>query len=159
MSSIKKPKLLVMDVDGTLTDGKIYMGTQGELLKAFHIKDGLMIARLSGHNVIPVILTGRTSEITANRCKELGISEIYQGHTDKMAIFQKFPEIYHCSFEDIAYIGDDINDLACMKLCGLTGCPEDAADEIKEISTYQCKKRGGEGAVRDFIDWFLKESR
>ena len=148
-----KIKLLVMDVDGTLTDGKIYMGENGEVMKAFNVKDGYAIAHmLPEMGIIPVIITGRKSKIVENRAKELGITELYQGVGDKLAVLKNVAEKYNVSPDEIAYIGDDINDLDCIEYCGVTACPADAVEEVKRIATYVCKKNGRDGAVREYID-------
>ena len=153
-------KYLVMDVDGTLTDGKIYMSNTAEMIKAFNIKDGCGIHDiLMPDGVIPVVITGRTSDIVANRCKELGIIEIHQGVKDKT---EKLLQITK-DLEVVAYIGDDINDLACMELIkaagGVVGCPADAVEKVREISDYIALHKGGEGAVRDFIEWLLLSNK
>lgn len=148
-----KIKLLVMDVDGTLTDGKIYMSENGEVMKAFNVKDGYAIAHmLPEMGIIPVIITGRKSKIVENRAKELGITELYQGVGDKLAVLKNVAEKYNASPDEIAYIGDDINDLDCIEYCGVTACPADAVEEVKRIATYVCKKNGRDGAVREYID-------
>lgn len=149
-------KYLVMDVDGTLTDGKIYMSPSGEATKAFNIKDGCGIHDiLIPAGIIPVIITGRESQIVMNRCKELGITEVYQGISNKL---EKLKEVA-IDLSTVAYIGDDINDLVCMKTVrdagGKVGCPSDAVDNVKEISDYIAQHSGGNGAVRDFIEWIL----
>ncbi len=151
-------KYLVMDVDGTLTDGKIYMSNEGEVCKAFNIKDGLGIHNiLIPSGIIPVIITGRTSRIVANRCKELGIVLLYQGITNKLEKLHDL--IGKKAYDKIAYIGDDINDLSCMLYVktngGLVGCPADAVQEVKNIANFVSTKNGGEGAVREFIEWIL----
>jgi len=149
-------KYLIMDVDGTLTDGKIYMGSEGEVMKAFSIKDGCGIHDLlipSG--VSPVIITGRKSGIVEKRCIELGISMIYQGIPNKL---EKLGEITR-DFSEIAYIGDDINDLVAMKAIkkagGVTGCPSDAAGQVVDIADFVALRKGGDGAVREFVEWLL----
>lgn len=145
--------MLVMDVDGTLTNGKIYMGENGEVMKAFDIKDGYAIAHmLPEMGIIPVIITGRTSKIVENRAKELGITELYQGKVNKLDTLLSVIEKYGCKKENVAYIGDDLPDIPCMKECGCVGCPADAVDEVKEISDYVCKNVAGHGAVREFIE-------
>ena len=147
-----------MDVDGTLTDGKIYMSPSKEIMKAFNIKDGYGIHDiLIPTGIIPVIITGRSSEIVLNRCQELGISEIYQGVNNKV---KKLNDIIN-DLSTVAYIGDDLNDFSCMEAVkangGLVGCPADAVKEIKEIADYVARHNGGEGAVRDFIEWLLSQ--
>ena len=150
-------KYLVMDVDGTLTDGKIYMGNQGEVFKAFNIKDGCGINDvLRQKGIEPIIITGREAEIVLNRCKELKITRVYQG------IHNKLNKLYEITdkLNTVAYIGDDINDLSCMipikEAGGLVGCPKDAANQVLAISDYVAEHNGGDGAVRDFIEWIVR---
>jgi 3-deoxy-D-manno-octulosonate 8-phosphate phosphatase (KDO 8-P phosphatase) len=150
-----KIKILVMDVDGTLTDGKIYIGSEGEMLKAFNVKDGLGISKLRTHNIIPAIITGRESEILKRRSEELKIEELYQGEENKIEKLKELVERYRCSFSEVAYIGDDENDLECMKVCGFTCCPADAVDSVKKEVNFISSKTGGNGAVREFIDKIL----
>lgn len=155
---MKKVKYLIMDVDGTLTDGKIYMSDTGELMKAFNIKDGCGIRDiLIPKGIIPVIITVRSSEIVLNRCRELGITEVYQGVTDKLLQMQMIVN----DMSEVAYIGDDINDIQCMKIIkragGFVGCPNDATPIIKEIADYVSPYNGGDGAVRDYIDFLVFE--
>ena len=153
----KKIKLLVMDVDGTLTDGRIYIGAQGEMMKAFDVKDGYAIAQiLPQAGVTPVIITGRNSAIVEERAKELHITELYQGVTDKLGKLKAVAKKHAVSSNEIAYIGDDLNDLECIKYCGYTGCPNDAVGEIKAKVSYVCSNNGGRGALRVFVEWFLK---
>lgn len=151
-----KIKLLVMDVDGTLTDGKINMGPDGELFKSFNIRDGYGINEmLPAHGIVPAIITGRTSKIVENRAKELHITELYQGKHDKLDTLKALMEKYHCTRENIAYIGDDILDIVCMKECGLVGCPADACQQVKELAQCVCANKGGDGAVREFIEYVI----
>lgn len=149
-------KYLVMDVDGTLTDGKIYMAPTGEAMKAFNVKDGYGIHDIIiPAGIIPIIITGRESKIVFNRCKELGITEVYQGVNNKTEKLRTLVD----DFSLVAYIGDDNNDFLCMdsvkKFGGIIGCPEDAINEVKEISDFVAPHKGGEGAVRDFIEWLF----
>jgi 3-deoxy-D-manno-octulosonate 8-phosphate phosphatase (KDO 8-P phosphatase) len=148
-----KIKILFMDVDGTLTDGKIYMGENGEVMKAFDIKDGYAIAHmLPEMGIIPVIITGRTSKIVENRAKELGITELYQGRNDKLDVMFEVMKKYNCEKENCAYIGDDVFDIPCMKECAIAACPVDAVQEVKDVCQYVCKNVAGHGTVRDFIE-------
>lgn len=151
-----KIKLLVMDVDGTLTDGKINMGPDGEVFKAFDIKDGYGINEmLPSHGIVPAIITGRTSQIVENRARELHITELYQGKHDKLDTLLSLMEKYECSRENVAYIGDDVLDIVCMRECGLVGCPADACGQVKEIAHFVSLKNGGDGAVREFIEYII----
>ena len=109
---MKKIRLLVMDVDGTLTDGKIYMGNHGEVFKAFNIKDGYGINELLPlHSIVPVIITGRKSAITERRAEELHVTEVFQGRHDKLEALQEVMKKYGCNKENTAYIGDDTLDI------------------------------------------------
>lgn len=152
---MKDIRMLVMDVDGTLTDGKIYMSATGELIKAFNIKDGYAIARLRDYGIEPVIITGRSSEIVKQRCTELKIKELYQGIENKNYKLRDVCEKQHVELRQVAYIGDDLNDLPCMKICGYAACPSDAMTQVKESVSYVCQAKGGDGAVREFIDHII----
>ena len=155
---MKRIKVFVMDVDGTMTDGKIYMGSIGELFKAFDIKDGYGIHEiLPRYHVKTVIITGRTSQIVDNRAKELEIDYVLQNVKDKKRAIVDLANEIGCSLDEIAYIGDDIIDLEPMELCGVSGCPADAARDIKSIADHISDKCGGYGAVRDFIEWLVAE--
>ena len=147
-------KMLVMDVDGTLTDGCIYMGPDGEAMKAFNCQDGYAIAQiLPKMGITPVIITGRSSAIVANRAAELKIVHLYQGIADKLPKLRAVAEELGAAAEEIAYIGDDLNDFACLRYCGLTGCPADAVPEVRNLVDYVCGRNGGRGAVREFVDY------
>lgn len=150
---------LVCDVDGTLTDGKIYMSPTGEAMKAFNIKDGCGIHDiLIPHHIVPVIITGRESKIVENRCKEIGIEEVHQGVKDKL------DELFLVTSDlaTVAYIGDDINDLKVMEAVkaagGVLGAPRDAVKMVLDIADYICPHDGGDGAVRDFIEWIVERN-
>ena len=145
-------QILVMDVDGTLTDGKLYYNENGESMKAFNVKDGYGIVRFIQAGGIPVIITGRQSGIVEQRCKELGIKEVYQGVADKLDKLKMIETKFNASSDQIAYIGDDLTDLECIKYCGYSACPQDAVEEIKCIVDYVSKCKGGHGAVREIID-------
>ena len=157
MNNMKNIKYLVMDVDGTLTDGKIYMGNDGEMMKAFSIKDGYGIHDIAMKaGIIPVIITGRISQIVLNRCNELGIKEIHQGISNKIEKLLSFTT----DLSKVAYIGDDLNDLSCMipvkEAGGVVGCPHDAVRKVIELADFVTEHNGGDGAVRDFIEWLVK---
>lgn len=150
---MKQIKMLAMDVDGTLTDGRIYIGQNGEVMKAFDVRDGYGIANILPRlGIIPVIITGRKSEIVEQRARELQITELYQGVTDKLEQLKSVAGKYGIGSESIAYMGDDLNDLECLLYCGLSACPGDAMVQVKQVSDYISGFHGGRGAVRDFID-------
>lgn len=151
-----------MDVDGTLTDGKIYMGQNGELFKAFDIKDGFAIKEmLPTMGIVPVIITARESQIVEHRCMELGITELHQGCRDKIDKLRKVLKSYGqidnnvYDLSNVAYIGDDILDLQCIEPInnngGFTACPADAAEEVLSVVSYKCIKNAGNGAVRELV--------
>ena len=153
-------KYLVMDVDGTLTDGKIYIGTEGEIFKAFDVKDGYAIHYiLPEYGITPVIITGRNSVILEKRCAEIGIKLLFQGVSDKIAVLRDV--VKGASLDCVAYIGDDLNDLECMQLIkeegGLIGCPSDAIKQVKATASFQSSKTGGNGAVREFIEELINK--
>ena len=161
-------RFLVMDVDGTLTDGKIYMGNDGELFKAFDIKDGYGISLLlPQHGIVPVVITARESKIVEHRCKELNITEIHQGTRAKLECLLHILERYssvdnvHYTLANVAYIGDDLLNLQCIRPIkqsgGLTGCPADAAQSVADICDYISTHKAGDRAVRDFIEHIILE--
>lgn len=161
---MSKIKLLFMDVDGTLTDGKIYMGQDGEILKAFDIKDGCgILLLLPKYHIVPVIITARTSKILSRRCKELNISELHQGVQDKLKIMKEIVSAYSCDLSSTAYIGDDLPDIPCMKAVkkagGLVLCPFDAIPEIKVMSDFISGYKAGDGAVRDCINFLIQNNK
>ncbi len=161
-------KYLIIDVDGTLTDGMIYMGDNGEMFKAFNIKDGAGIKDiLPKYGICPIIITARSSTILKRRCDELGVNFLYQGVRDKIG---KLNELLNeqsnksdndYSLSNCAYIGDDILDLQCMipihNAGGIVGCPADAVKQVKDVSDFVSLKDGGKGAVRDFIEYITSE--
>lgn len=147
-------KLLVMDVDGTLTDGSIFMGNHGEIMKRFNCKDGYGIGHILPElGIIPVIITGRQSEILVKRCEELKVEYLVQNCEDKIGALLKILDKLGIQLNEAAYIGDDLNDYEVMKQVGVRGCPADAVKEIKDICEFVCKADGGRGAVREFIEW------
>ncbi|UUV18847.1 HAD-IIIA family hydrolase [Fusobacteria bacterium ZRK30] len=154
---MKDIKLVVLDVDGTLTDGKLYIDNNGVETKAFHVKDGMAIAQGIKNGLDILILTGRESKIVEVRAKELGITEIYQGIKDKKTKIEEVLKDKNLNYNNVAYIGDDINDLEVMKLVGYSGCPRDAVKQIRGISDLISEYNGGEGAVREIIEIILEK--
>lgn len=150
-----KYRLLVMDVDGTLTDGRLYIGNSGEIMKAFDVRDGYGIVRFRQSGGIPAIITGRRSEIVERRCEELGITELHQGAKDKLSSLREMADRLKTRREEIAYIGDDENDIDCMDFAGFSACPRDAAESVRRRVDYVCSADGGRGAVRELIDHIL----
>lgn len=143
-----------MDVDGTLTDGGIFISDSGEAMKQFYVRDGYAIRHiLPEMGILPLIITGRKSEIVERRCRELDIVHLRQGSRNKIKDLKEILAEEQIAIEETAYIGDDVNDLDCMRSVALAGCPVDAVPEIKEIADFVAQAEGGRGAVREFIEW------
>ena len=153
----KKIRYLILDVDGTMTDGGVYLDSQGNELKKFSIKDGagILLARQGGIQVM--ILTGRESLCVTQRAQELHIPYVFQNVKKKKEFLREFFRERQVSREEAAYIGDDLNDLGAMGLAGITACPRDAAEEVKKSCTLILESRGGEGAVREFAELLLEK--
>lgn len=145
-------KLIVLDVDGCMTDGKIIYSQDGIELKNFHVKDGFAIVNWIklGHHV--AIITGRDSKIVKNRANELGIKHLYQGVKDKEKILRELIFSLGLSFEEVACIGDDLNDINMLNLAGESFTPNDGAKEVQEIVGTILSRKGGNAAVREMID-------
>ena len=151
-----KIKMFIMDVDGTLTDGNIYISAEGVEIKAFNVKDGYGIKEILPRlGIIPVIITARESEIVNKRARELNVNEVYQGVANKEEIYEMIKEKYCLSDEEIIYMGDDLNDLEIIKKVRFSACPKDAVETIRKECTYVSEKNGGQGAVRDIIEKYL----
>ena len=146
----------IFDVDGVLTDGKIHVTQTGEMLREMHIRDGFAMkaAVESGYKVC--IISGGSNEGVRIRLRNLGITDIYLATPDKVATYKEYIELYQIKPENVLYMGDDIPDFHVMQLVALPTCPQDAAPEIKEISTYISHINGGKGAVRDVIEQVMK---
>lgn len=153
---MKNINTIFLDVDGTLTDGKIYLDNGENEFKAFNVKDGLMAAAAIKLGYDVIIMTGRKSKVVARRAAELGIEEYYQGVRNKKELLEQLMAEKKFDYDNLAYIGDDLNDLAVMKKAGFAGCPADAAVEVKEISDLISEFKGGDGAVREILSHLLK---
>ena len=130
------------------------------MMKAFDIKDGYAIHEmLPEHGIKPIIITGRESKIVENRARELGVTLVFQNIKDKLSQLKKIVDENSITLEEIAYIGDDISDLDCIKACGIGGCPADASEEIKQNADFISEKFCGSGAVRDFAEWIISGGR
>lgn len=152
---LQKIKYLVIDVDGTMTDAGIYYDEHGNELKKFCTKDaaGFFAAHQAGIQIL--VLTGRECAATTRRMTELKVDYLVQNCKDKVTYLKQFIEEKGIATEEIGYLGDDLNDLPGMQLCGFAGCPADACVEIKEYADYIAVANGGAGAVRDIIQYIL----
>jgi 3-deoxy-D-manno-octulosonate 8-phosphate phosphatase (KDO 8-P phosphatase) len=151
-------ELIVLDVDGTLTDGKIYYSNTQDEIKAFNIKDGLMIKSWNTLGKKSAIITGRVSKIVERRAKELDITFVSQGIRDKKSELEKIVEELGISLNQVAVIGDDMNDFSMLKLVEKSFAPYDANNFIYDFVNYPLTKKGGEGAVAEMIEILLKEN-
>lgn len=152
----EKIKLLICDVDGVFSDGRIYLGNQGEELKAFHTKDGFGIKAILKLGIDVAIITGRQSNIVKNRMEALGVPYIYQGEEDKLTVYQSLLEKLNITASDVAYIGDDVVDLPIIQTCGLGIAVNDAHPLVLEGADLITQTKGGFGAVREICDLFLQ---
>ncbi|MCI0494309.1 HAD-IIIA family hydrolase [candidate division KSB1 bacterium] len=153
----KKIKLLLTDCDGVLTDGGVYYSDRGEEMKRFNIRDGMGVARLRALAKIDVgIITGELSGSVAKRAEKLEIVELHLGAKDKIAILEEIMQRRNLKPEEIAYIGDDTNDVAVMKIAGLSACPADALHFARDVADYVCRNKGGHGAFRDFAEFLIE---
>ena len=149
-------KYIIIDVDGTLTDGGIYYDGTGNELKKFCVKDGTGISLMKNAGIVPIILTGRECIATTRRMTDLGITEVYQNIKNKAEWISAWMNERGILKDEVGYIGDDVNDLTSMKLCGFVACPLDAVEEVKEMADYVASVDGGNGVLSDVIRHILK---
>lgn len=154
-ASLQKIKLLALDVDGVLTDGSIYISPAGEVFKGFNAKDGMGISCALRSGLQIAVITGRQSPIVERRCEELGITLLQQGVKDKRLALQQMAQELGLVREEIAYMGDDLNDIPAFKASGLNIVPADAAIEVLAVADIITKASGGRGAVREAITMIL----
>ncbi|MEA5426270.1 KdsC family phosphatase [Arcicella lustrica] len=152
----KHIKLLITDCDGVLTDAGVYYGENGEVLKKFNIRDGMGVERLRKlTNIETAIITGEISPSVAKRAEKLKITELHLGIKEKLAVLVQIMVNRNLTKNNIAYIGDDVNDIEIMQNVGLTACPSDAISFTKEVADYICENKGGEGCFREFAELII----
>ncbi len=152
----KKIKMLVLDVDGVMTDGSIILDSHGNETKAFHVRDGHGIKLVQKAGVRVAIITGRSSEVVNIRAGELGITEVHQGAADKLPVYDSLVSKYGLRDEQVAYIGDDSVDLSILMRVGFAAAVADADPSIRPHVDLIAKSKGGRGAVREIINFILK---
>lgn len=152
----RKVAMILMDVDGTLTDGRLYVLPDGEEVKGYHVHDGLgiFLAHLAGLKT--GIISGKASRALELRASRLGLVELHQGILDKKKVLLEIAERHQLGLEQVAFIGDDLGDLEVMKMVGLPAAVGDAHPAIKKAARYRCLRPGGQGAVREVIEFILK---
>lgn len=153
----QKIRLVITDVDGVLTDGGRYYSSNGEIFKRFHIRDGMGVNLLLRNGVNTVIITKEVSKIVNYWAKSMNVSKVYSGSKIKENELEKICKIYKLTPSNIAFIGDDVNDLELMKRVGFSATPYDGIAQAKKVADYICKSSGGDGALREVADLILKE--
>lgn len=153
---MRKIKLFAMDIDGVLTDGGMYYSEQKEVFKKFNTRDGMGINLLIRSGITPAFVTKEDSIIAIRRAEKLNVQDVYTGVQNKLEVIEELAAKYNITFNQIAYIGDDINDIPVLEKTGLSFAPSDAVDKVRSEVDYVLEKRGGSGAVREAIDLILK---
>lgn len=153
---ISKIRMLLTDCDGCLTDGGMYYTENGDEIKKFNTKDGMGFSLLKSHGILTGIVTGENRKLNMRRAKKLKLDVIKQGCVDKMSTISEIARKYRLNLNEIAYVGDDINDLMVLGSVGYGACPQDAIDEAKAVSSYVCNTKGGEGVIREVAQQIIK---
>ena len=152
-------KLLILDVDGVLSDGKIIVSNDGNEYKNFDVKDGLGLVLVQKLGMKVAIITGKSSRIVSDRLTALGLDseDIFQGQKNKLNAYQKLKNKYSFKDSEVAYMGDDLPDITLMDRVGVSAAPADCIDVVREYADYNCKHNGGNGAVREFCEYLMKQ--
>jgi 3-deoxy-D-manno-octulosonate 8-phosphate phosphatase (KDO 8-P phosphatase) len=151
-------RLVIFDVDGVFTDGRLFYSPDGEEIKVFHVRDGVGVKALASAGIEAAVISGRASDAVTLRMGELGIRRVFQGDHDKLPLFHDILADLDIRADETAFLGDDLPDLPVMRVVGLAACPADAHHSVKEACHWVGRKTGGRGVVREFCD-FLIESR
>lgn len=149
-------RLFATDVDGVLTDAGMYYSESGDEWKKFHTRDGMGIKLLQKAGLITAIITQESTKMVMRRAQKLTIPEVHQGAYDKLTVLNDLIARYGLTMEQVAYIGDDVNDLQALGAVGFSACPADGIPQVQQTVRYICKKKGGEGAVREIADLILE---
>jgi 3-deoxy-D-manno-octulosonate 8-phosphate phosphatase (KDO 8-P phosphatase) len=156
---VKEIKAIAMDVDGVLTDGSVWWGPNGEEWKRFHFADimGLSLARKAG--LVIALISGEDSPLVDRLATKLGISDVHKGCKDKAGAVRLFSQNHGLRLQEICFIGDDVNDLPALNIVGVSACPADARPSVRETCQVVTKLAGGNGAVREVVDWLIGSAR
>ena len=155
-NKVEKIKIVITDNDGVLTDTGVYYSEKGEELKRFSIRDGMGVERLRKHcNIKTIIMTGELSGSVKSRAEKLLLDEYYLGVKDKVKLLEEVKSKNNIKEENIAFIGDDVNDIGIMKLVGLRAVPADAMNYTKEVADFVCEAKSGNGAFREFAELII----
>lgn len=148
-------KLLVLDIDGVFTDGGLYYTSENEEIKKFNVKDGMAITSAIKEGLqIGIISAASRSEVVEHRARILGIQNVYVGKQPKLEVLESWLYKMDLSFDEVGYIGDDINDIEVIEKVGIGACPSDAMEDVKKVADYILNKRGGNGCIREYIETF-----
>lgn len=145
-------QLLALDVDGVMTDGSMYYSENGDELKKFNTRDGMGIQLLKENGIKIAIITKENTKLVDRRAKKLKVDDIFQGIENKLIVLEELKKKYNLDYSNIAYIGDDINDIPILEKVGISICPNDAIIDVKNVCDYVTKRKGGEGVVREFYE-------
>jgi 3-deoxy-D-manno-octulosonate 8-phosphate phosphatase (KDO 8-P phosphatase) len=159
LPALRRVRLLVLDVDGVLTDGRLYYGARGESLKVFNVKDGHGIKQVAAAGITVAIISGRKSPIVTRRARELGIRHVAQGVTDKLAALHKLVKSQSVALEHCACVGDDTPDAPMLNAAGLAIAVADAHPDARAVADLVTTRAGGQGAVREVCDWLIEARR
>jgi len=151
----KKIRLVISDVDGVLTDGGMYYTSNGDVMKKFHTRDGMGVTLLRKHKIPTIIVTKEKTKTVKQWAKKMKIGKLYDDVIQKELIFDQICNKFHVRPEQVAYIGDDVNDIKLLKKVGFSAVPYDAIKEVKKVSDYICKVKSGEGVLREVADLIL----
>ena len=155
-NSISKIKVVLTDVDGVLTDGGMYYSNKGDIMKKFHARDGMGVTLLRKNQIPTIIVTKEQTEMVKQWSKRMKIKDLMDGIKNKELVLDKICKKYQITSNQIAFIGDDVNDINLLKKVGFSACPKDAMDQVKKICDYTCKTVGGKGAFRELVELVLK---
>ena len=154
--SLRQIRLFATDLDGVLTDGGMYYAESGDEWKKFNTRDGMGIKLLQRAGIITAIVTQERTKLVARRAEKLAIPEVHQGVMDKLSLVREMAARHGLTLSQVAYIGDDINDLETLKAVGFSATPADGMPQVAAVVDYICQKKGGEGAVREIIEMILE---
>ncbi len=155
----KNIKVVLTDVDGVLTDGGMYYSSKGDIMKRFFVRDGMGVTLLRKTGIPTIIVTKEKNEIIKQWAQKMKIKKVYSGIIKKESVLEEICNEYKVSAEQVAYIGDDINDIELLKIVGLSAVPNDGINEAKEICNFVCKTKGGHGVFREVADMILLSTR
>lgn len=156
IEKIKKIKLLITDIDGVWTDGGLYYDINGQQLLRFSVRDGMGVRLLKENGIETAIISGNAADIVKTRAQKLNIDLVFTGVENKQTIAENILLAKNLTFDEIAFIGDDVNDIYLFKKAAISAAPADAEEEVLKLASYICSRRGGHGAFREFANYLIK---